>query len=298
MACAGLTPFRRRLIRHAALITLIFCIPSVATADETQVTFPSQNGDTLQAMYLPPTIAPPAPAIIIMHGCGGLLTKSGKIKSRERAWLALFQAEGWAVLLPDSFGSRSERGSQCKVKKRVANEDDLRPLDAAGALSFLSTRPEIDPARIVLAGWSNGAMSTLYAIRVGSPAAPEPSVHDFRAALMFYPGCSVINKTFPDYRSRIPALIQHGAADDWTLAGPCNDLVKAANSNRGALMEIDTYEGAYHGFDHPTSRVHEVKTRSSATASGLRTVHVGGDPQVRDKAITRVIGWLRGQLSQ
>ena len=77
------------------------------------------------------------------------------------------------MLMPDSFGSRGARGSQCKVKKRVANEDDLRPLDAAGALKFLSTRPEIDQTRIVIAGWSNGAMTTLYTVREGSPAAPR-----------------------------------------------------------------------------------------------------------------------------
>ncbi len=293
-----MTPFRRRLICCAALFTVIFYIPGPATADEMQVTFPSLNGDTLQAIYLPPTSAPPAPAIIIMHGCGGLLTKSGKIKSRERAWLALFQAEGWAVLLPDSFGSRGQTGSQCKIKNRVANENDLRPLDAAGARHFLSTRAEIDAKRIVLAGWSNGAMSTLYAIRDGSPAASAPVAPDFRAALMFYPGCSVINKTFPDYRSRIPALIQHGAADDWTLAAPCNDLVRMANRGGGALIEIDTYDDAYHNFDHPTARVHEVETRSSSSAMGLRTVHTGGNPEARAKAITRTMAWLRARLSQ
>lgn len=290
-------PGARRLICCAMLVMSILCLPDSAAADETPLTFPSGNGDTLQAMYAPPPNGGPAPAVIIMHGCGGLFTKSGKIKSRERAWLALFQAEGWAVLLPDSFGSRGARGSQCKVKNRVANEDDLRPLDALGALSFLSTRPEIDPARIVIAGWSNGAMTTLYAIRDGSPAAPAPGA-DFVAALMFYPGCSVIHKAFPAYRSRIPALIQHGAADDWTRAAPCSDLVDAANRRGGALMEMDSYEGAYHGFDHPTSRVHEVETRSSVSETGLRTVHVGGAPNVRDKAIARSIGWLRGQLSQ
>jgi dienelactone hydrolase len=297
MARAGMTPpgLQRR---WCVILVFIICVfPGLEFANETPVTFQSRNGDILQAIYAPPRSGAPAPAVLIMHGCGGLFTKSGKIKSRERAWLALFQAEG-AVLVPDSFGSRGACGSQCKVKKRVANEDDLRPLDAAGALKFLSTRPEIDPTRIVIAGWSNGAMTTLYTVREGSPAAPEPGMQDFRAALMFYPGCSTINKAYSDYRSRIPALIQHGAADDWTLAAPCVDLVKAANRRGSALMEIDSYEGAYHGFDHPTSRVHQVETRSSSTASGLRTVHVGGDPHVREKAIARTIGWLRQQLSQ
>ena len=293
-----MTPFGRRLSCCAALFTVIFCIPRPATADEMPVTFPSLNGDTLQAAYLPPTNASPAPAIIIMHGCSGLLTKSGKIRTRERAWLKLFQAEGWAVLLPDSFGSRGQFGSQCKIKNHAVNEDDQRPLDAAGARHFLNTRPEIDAGRIVLAGWSNGAMSTLYAIRDGSPAAPAPGAPDFRAALMFYPGCSVINKAFPDYRSRIPALIQHGAADDWTLAAPCHDLVRTANSGDGTLMEINTYDGAYHNFDHPTARVHEVETRSKSSATGLRTVHTGSNPEARAKAITRTMAWLRAQLAQ
>ena len=102
------------------------------------------------------------------------IRKKGEIHSRERAWIDILQAEGYALLLPASFASRGY-GSLCKTKNRLVTPEGQRPHDAIGAVQYLATRPEIDPKRIAFLGWSNGAMTGLHAVRMGADAEPAPN---------------------------------------------------------------------------------------------------------------------------
>lgn len=283
------------------MVAMIFTIMTtlavapVAHAAETFITIESADGTAITAVYVPPVSSTSAvPAIVILHGCGGLFTKSGKIGKRERQWMDLFIAEGWAVLLPDSFGPRGQR-SVCTSKARSITPKDHRQFDALGALRFLQSQSGIDPERIALTGWSNGAMTGLYAIMTGGPTAPATGVIDFRTAVLFYPGCVAIGKEYPNYTTRIPTLIQHGADDNWTLPAPCKRLAERTGIQEGAIIEIDIYAGAVHGFDHPSS---ELKTRNipSKKNPNGRDVWVGTHPESRQKAIDRTMTWLRAHL--
>jgi len=266
---------------------------------EERVSFKNAHGETIDAVYIasPASRTPPAPAVIMLHGCGGLYTKSGKIRSRERAWIDILHNEGWALLLPDSFGSRGH-GNLCQTKDRPVKPERERPFDAVGALEYLAKLPGIDAAKIALLGWSNGAMTGLHTIRDGSPATISAGTKDFRTAIVFYPGCIALKKSFPDYRPRVPLLIQHGEKDDWTLAQPCVDLVrKVATAGDAPPAFIDVYPDAYHGFDHPNSKLKTIITKHSGYASGQREVHVGSNPEAREKAIARTLEWLRAHLN-
>jgi dienelactone hydrolase len=65
-------------------------------------------------LYRPPT-QEARPAILMMHGCSGLLTKKyGRLKSRDTAWRDIFIAEDYVVLLLDSFTERGHR-SICRT---------------------------------------------------------------------------------------------------------------------------------------------------------------------------------------
>lgn len=275
---------------------LLVLIGRNVSAEET-VSFKNTKGETINAVYFAPTKANnPTPAVIMLHGCGGLYTKSGKIQTRERAWIDILRREGWAVLLPDSFGSRGH-GSLCKIKNRPVKPERERPLDAAAALTWLSTQPKVDPARIALMGWSNGAMTGLHTIRKGAEVTPADGAPDFKTAVVYYPGCIALNKAHPDYRPRMPTLIQHGELDDWTLARPCLDLVLRVRERGDAPpMFIDVYRDAYHGFDHPKSKPRTITTKHSGYKSGERTVHVGTHPEARTLAIARTLEWLRVHL--
>src|SRR5207248_6258209 len=97
------------------------------------------------------------PAVVLLHGSGGILP------SRELTYAPQLARMGVAALVVDSFGARRERGTE--FLERVLNITETMMLaDAYSALRFLASRPEIDPKRIVLTGFSYGAMATMYAL--------------------------------------------------------------------------------------------------------------------------------------
>src|SRR5437868_8531213 len=72
-----------------------------------QVDIPA-SGLTLHAQLYKPEGDGPFPTVIALHGCGGLSGQSEPVLSRYRDWAEQLLKAGHAVLLPDSYGSRSE----------------------------------------------------------------------------------------------------------------------------------------------------------------------------------------------
>lgn len=270
--------------------------PSVAPSsvlEPHRVTFNSGDGTPLTAYLYRADVATPGPAVIMLHGCGGLLTKSGKMKKRESAWREILRAEGYTVLLVDSFNPRGHR-TICRIKSRPVLPERERPHDAYGALEWLQSQSFADPNRVALMGWSNGAMAMLWTIRDDARQRPMGLGADFIAAVGFYPGCIKIGRT--DFKSAIPALLQVGLADNWTMPKPCIALIETSNERGGAVMQIDAYEGATHGFDHPSSKSRAITTKNSVYRSGEKSVSVGTHPGARRKAIDRVKAYLRAKF--
>jgi hypothetical protein len=82
----------------------------------------------------PPSEAPQrAPGPCMPPIRGGLFDKQGNLKARESAWGQLLTSNGYAVLLPDSFGPRGV-SSDCEGHVRAWAE---RSFDAYGALRYL-----------------------------------------------------------------------------------------------------------------------------------------------------------------
>ncbi|MBT6094818.1 MAG: prolyl oligopeptidase family serine peptidase [Rhodospirillaceae bacterium] len=232
----------------------------------------------------------PFPGVVMLHGCAGLTTKSGKLRKRPMFWSKWLAARGYLVLMTDSFGPRGH-GSICSVKNRPVRPDKERPFDAYGALRYLQGRGDVRADNVALMGWSNGAMALLWAIK--SPAEWRPSNlrHDFRAAIGFYPGCTKISKT-PHYVTKIPTALLLGELDDWTPAKPCLRFAATAAA-RSSPIHATLYEGAYHNFDHPTAKVKTVLTRNSESKRSERRVHSGGNADARRAAIDAVDALLK-----
>lgn len=270
---------------------------SPSSATEKFVTFDNADGKAITAVFIESQISQSGhvPGIVMLHGCGGLFDSSGKMSARTRAWIDLFKAEGWSLLLPDSFGPRGHR-YLCKSKDRPVTPEGHRQFDALGALRFMQAQPNIDPKRIALIGWSNGAMTGLHTVMHGSPSAPGDGTGDFITAVLFYPGCKAIGKQYPDYISRFPTLIQHGSEDNWTLPKPCERLVERSKFQSKGRMEIDIYDGAAHGFDHPSSEPRTLELPSRSNPGGTWDVRVGTHPEARENAIARTMAWMRQYL--
>ncbi len=263
-----------RLRTVSAFLSIAMAASPAHALEPEQVTIASAlvTKGPFTAQLLRPPGPGPFPAIVALHGCGGLFNRKGELARRETDWAERFLAAGYAVLFPDSFTARGLK-QICTVKTRTIFPKD-RADDVAAAAEWLGRQPFIDAKRLALIGWSHGAMTVLWALRPDFMAAGP----QFRTAIAFYPGCREIAR-LPDWRPRLPLTILMGAADDWTRPGPCRELAQRAQ------FRFIAYPGAYHDFDAPGRRV-RVRT-GLGTVKGGRA-HVGTDPAARAAAIDEV----------
>jgi dienelactone hydrolase len=243
-----------------------------------QVSFTSRDGTALTGRLARPAGDGPFPAVVAMHGCGGLWTGSGKINARESDWSDRLVSAGYAVLLPDSFRPRGLT-SLCNERNRGLTPAG-RALDALGARDWLARQRFIASSRIGLIGWSNGGSSVLHVAGNGAAASPG----GFAAVIAFYPGCRVILKQ--GWSARVPTTILHGLSDDWTPPAPCQKLAQTGGAR------FMGFAGAYHNFDHPNLPLRERGAAFSQRTDGKVTV--GTHAEARKQAIATVMAILRG----
>ncbi len=264
-----------------------------AQAEPLHVSIPPLHMDGLRltGYFLPPAgkAAGKSPAVVLMHGCGGPVTPSGRIRARERAWMERLAQAGYAALLVDSFNPRGVRSTCGSPTKGLSSILD-RPFDAYAALHWLRARPDIDAARVALMGWSHGGESVLSTAsqrmqeRLGISAPGG-----FVTLVAFYPGCQRLLKR--GYRAAAPLLVHLGQADDWTPIAACEELVRSAKEAGGDVRAF-VYPGAHHGFDQPAGEVRQRKLVSG------RVVSSGANPAARELAIERTMATFAKALGR
>jgi dienelactone hydrolase len=284
----------RRWLKLTFLLgALVPACASVGTPQEA-VRFPSLEGGTgreptlLNGYLFKPEDGRAHPALVFLHGCGGLINSRAQIESREADWAARFTRLGYVVLLVDSFSPRGhgEMCSQRGFDRAVYLE---RPRDAYGALRYLQALPFVRPDRIGLVGWSQGGGVVLLSIRsnsLGRP--PELPAGDFRVAVAFYPASCRDQAHRLPWTSSVPLLVLVGDRDNWTPAEPCKAFLDEA-VERGSEIDMRIYPGAYHDFDWPNNPVHELP--AYRTAAGVTPI-AGTDIAARDDALVRVAQFL------
>lgn len=271
---------------RAALIGLSLIAASAAMAGGYErVRVPIDDGQ-LDGVLFRPTGPGPFPAVVAMHGCGGLWRSSGALSTRHTDWGERFAAAGFIVLMPDSYGSR-KLGSQCGVKELTVRPSRERVADAVAARLWLQKRSDVRKSEIALLGWSGGGSTILAAIR--TDRRPADSSPDFSVAIGFYPSCRQQSES-ATFSARLPLLMLMGDADDWTPPATCDLLAKAARK-RGENVELVVYPGALHDFDHPRLDVRE-RSDIAYSATGTGKAMVGTNPAAREDAINRVFGFL------
>lgn len=138
--------------------------------DNTQLTLAGQ-------LYTPDPLvfAPPYPAVIILHGSGGMWSNddiaNGPISHLEQ-WGELLADMGYLVLLPDSYNPRGIPGNYGSRRPSYdpAVDDDLcspnyeRPKDVIAALTYLDSLPDFDGENVALMGFSHGAQTGMNAV--------------------------------------------------------------------------------------------------------------------------------------
>jgi dienelactone hydrolase len=262
-------PLRARQLGGALLVGAAL-LTGVARAEPVRI---ERDGDVplLAHWYPAPGATEARPAVIALHGCGGLYRRDGNtLDARYPEYVEHLHQAGYHVLLPDSLGSRSS-GPICTAKRGERSITvETRRADVATAVTWLAARPEVDSRRIALLGWSHGAGTTLNAINGLRTDSPKP----LAGAVVFYPGCrAALAQTF---RLDMPLLMLLGEKDDWTPAAPCVQMADRIRAKQpGADLAVRVYADSGHGFDS----TRPVRLRADvSTGVDSRGVHVGGNP--------------------
>jgi dienelactone hydrolase len=195
------------------------------------------RGDHIQGYLAKPEGAGPFPAVIGLHGCGGMPDTTKRKLADELV------GSGYVVLLVDSFATR---GVEHACTGGYADVAGMRRSDAYGALAFLALQTFVDPSRVAAVGFSQGGWVALLVAEANSfEPFVGPSHLGFRAVVALYPLCKGVAG-----RLVIPTLILVGALDDWTPAADCSEKIDAWRTD-GVPIEQVVYPGVYHSFYYP-----------------------------------------------
>lgn len=262
--------------RRALAIALALVLSGPATAPA--VTFESLTSPPvdLTGLLYRPDGPGPFPSIVLLHGCSGIVRT-------EYGWAVEFQKMGYAALIVDSFRPRGH-SEICTDFRRVSRRE--RVLDAYGALRWLRSQSFIDPERIGVAGWSNGAFAVLQ-VMDASRERPAPG---FKAAVAVYPDCRFDKAT----RFYAPLLILIGGRDDWTPAAACQELAAGAETRLAPVL-LHVYPEAQHSFDNPAATRQFLPNVENANRPGGGAT-IGYDPEARADAVARVTSFLAQHL--
>lgn len=232
-----------------------------------------------------------APAMLLLHGCGGMFDRQGRPAQRYTELAQRLGALGVHALALDSLGARGERELCTQRIGQRAITQEQRRRDVLGALQWLALQPGVDAQRLGLLGWSHGGSAVLAALNQRHPEVAAASVRP-SLAVAFYPGCSA--ELARGFVAQAPLLMLLGEADDWTPVAPCKHLAQAAGlAKEGPAPQWEAYAGAYHGFDgRDPVRLRKDVPNGVFPGQG---VHVGADPAARAAAALRLDGFIRTQ---
>jgi dienelactone hydrolase len=252
-----------------------------------QALTPDGNPTSLIGVLYKPEGAGPFPAIVLLHGCGGLISpKTGEPDTRSVWWAEYFRQHGYVALMIDSFKSRGVT-LMCPHAQPVIQADRERPLDAYGALRYLQKQPFVRADRVGVVGWSHGGGTVLFTVDAAASARPENLAHDFQAAVAFYPGWCKTRSHGWHWRTSIPLLVLLGESDNWVHAPPCEAFINDSRA-RGSPVDLVVYPDTFHDFDWPNS-----VRRTIPNFSGQGEDYITApNPVAAEDAHARVIGFF------
>jgi len=227
----------RHWLLTAVLLGCQFSLALAGSTKDIEITASTPYQDrtvTLRAELFRPGGTGPHPAVVLMHGCGGL---SPAARTALHGHAEFLVEQGYAALVLDSFGPRDNgKGWVCKTFDRLMAARRYRSADALDALEYLQSLDFIDDDNIFQLGLSNGASVSIRLAQLDKPA--------FRASAAFYPWCGSFNRLGSKAELTSPLIVLTGALDDWTPPADCLTI-----KSTGAEYKVIVYPGAVHSFD-------------------------------------------------
>jgi len=222
---------------------------------------------SVPAVVYRPEGAGPFPAVVLLHGCGGL-------QQWNLDWGAWLADRGYVTILTDSLAPRGLK----EVCDQGGLDFEVHALDALGALAYLRGQSDVTPTKVFVMGWSHGGAATLISDKRPFIQKTQPAGGPYRGAIAFYPACRV----FQAGGITSPLLMLLGGVDDFEPPAQCIAHGTELKAN-GAPIEWIIYPGVSHGFDSPQNVTRQINGR---------TVHVAYNADAAADAHTRVEQFL------
>ena len=203
---------------------------------------------------VPGGTADPVPAVILLHGCGGL-------RQVQPAYATDLLDAGYGVITVDSNSARgigrfAAMSQVCTALRLWGRE---RAADIEAALAIARDDPRIDADRLALIGWSHGGWTVLDALDYAGEGRMPPALHGaerppldgIRSAILLYPYCGfpvrADGRDFPE-AIRLHAILAEN--DVVAPPGDCQQLFQRAQS-RGHPVDHTLWPDLTHAFDEP-----------------------------------------------
>ena len=218
------------------LLVLTGCAQGISIPDQT-IQGSRIPDRPLSADLMVPSGPGPFPAVILLHGCGGIGPGIWDWARRLNGW-------GYAALVLDSFSARDVTTVCGPDKQRLVTPQD-RAADVLSAALYLRTLSNIDGDRIAVLGQSHGGR-TAAVITERRYQQLYPNL--LKASVDYYGGCGSAQ-----VHGTVPLLALAGEADNWgNPAMSCRALSDGLTSAQP--FEVYTYPHVVHGFDNSETR--------------------------------------------
>ncbi len=233
----------------------------------------------------------PFPAVILLHGCGGLSPSQAPY-----LWRRALREMGYATLIIESFTPRDWPRNICNKRPEIGSEGQMdRLAEAFGAARMLRGLPFIKQDGIVLMGFSHGAGTVLYGAHeyddYWTSRGHGHQIERFNGLIANYPWCEFA------YRNpvRTPLLLLVGGADDYTPANRCVTYEGSHAPMSNGNINLRVYPGALHSFDSGQTPTVTTGCGGASAACGVR-VSFGHSQAAFEQAKKDVAAFLRERL--
>ena len=222
---------------------------------------------------LGPDDADPRPAVLLFHGCGG-------VREHIDTYARAASEAGYRAFIIDSYAARGwdRNFALAFVCSGVMLRGAERAGDVLASLWGVANRPDVDAARVVLAGWSHGGWSImdLMTMNLGHPGSAslanpqDASLDGVRGVALYYPYIGIGSLTrLRQWRHR-PQVLGVMARHDHLTSVEGAETVYRNLVTAGVPVETWIAEGT-HAFDEPMAADPRSRTPPSAPRASCAT---------------------------